>query len=188
MPALYRITTGARLAVGVIGIYAMVAVIDAVRLHWSAAAPSLSQPRGLAHPWHVRVAYRRQLITGRPRWPSRWSCSPSMGAPAVGTIRAEPGRHRGPTPSQHEPAVVVAGRARDRPERAGNRGGTRDQPVGAAASRVVVHGDRQLGGDDAVPVAHARAAGRAPALRHVRTPRSRASRTSSRSASSNSSS
>jgi hypothetical protein len=66
MPALYRITTGARLAAGVIGIYAMVAVIDAVRLHWSAAAPIgyLNLAAWLI-PGMFGVAYRRQLITGR---------------------------------------------------------------------------------------------------------------------------
>jgi hypothetical protein len=66
MPALYRITTGARLAAGVIGIYAMVAVIDAVRLHWSAAAPIgyLNLAAWLI-PGMFGVAYRRQLISGR---------------------------------------------------------------------------------------------------------------------------
>ena len=78
MPALYRITTPARLAAGVIGTYAMVAVIDAVRLHWSAAAPIgyLNLAAWLI-PGMFGVAYRRQLITGAPRWPSRWRCSPS---------------------------------------------------------------------------------------------------------------
>lgn len=66
MPAMSRITTPARLVAGVVGVYAMVAVIDAVRLHWSAAAPLgyLNLAAWLI-PGMFGVAYRRQLITGR---------------------------------------------------------------------------------------------------------------------------
>ncbi|OBK10990.1 acyltransferase family protein [Mycobacterium asiaticum] len=66
IPALYRITTPARLAAGVIGVYAMVAVIDAIRLHWSDAA-SLGYLNLAAWviPGMFGVAYRRGLLTRR---------------------------------------------------------------------------------------------------------------------------
>jgi hypothetical protein len=66
MPVLSRITTPARLAAGVVGVYAGIAVIDAVRLHWSAAAPLgyLNLAAWLI-PGMFGVAYRRRLITGR---------------------------------------------------------------------------------------------------------------------------
>ncbi len=65
MPTLSRITTPARLATGVVGLYAMVAVIDAVRLHWTAAAPLgyLNLAAWLI-PGMFGVAYRRRLLTG----------------------------------------------------------------------------------------------------------------------------
>lgn len=66
MPVLHRITTPTRLAAGVIGVYALVAVIDAVRLHWSAAAPIgyLNLTAWLI-PGMFGVAYRRELLTRR---------------------------------------------------------------------------------------------------------------------------
>lgn len=66
MPMLYRINTAAHLVVGVVGVYAMVAVVDAVRLHWAAAAPIgyLNLAAWLI-PGMFGVAYRRQLLTGR---------------------------------------------------------------------------------------------------------------------------
>lgn len=66
MPVLSRITTPARLVAGVAGVYAMVALIDAVRLHWSAATPIgyLNLAAWLI-PAMFGVAYRRRLLTGR---------------------------------------------------------------------------------------------------------------------------
>jgi hypothetical protein len=66
MPALSRITTPARLVVGVVGVYAMVAAVDAVRLHWSGAS-SLGYLNLAAWliPAMFGVAYRRQLVTRR---------------------------------------------------------------------------------------------------------------------------
>jgi hypothetical protein len=65
-PALYRITSTARFATGVVLVYASIAVVDAVRLHWSAAAPLgyLNLAVWLI-PGMFGVAYRRQLLTGR---------------------------------------------------------------------------------------------------------------------------
>ncbi|MGO9511587.1 MAG: acyltransferase family protein [Mycobacterium sp.] len=65
-PALYRITSTARFATGVGLVYASIAVIDAVRLHWSAAAPLgyLNLAVWLI-PGMFGVAYRRRLLTGR---------------------------------------------------------------------------------------------------------------------------
>lgn len=67
MPVLHRITTPARLAASVMGVYALVALIDAVRLHWPAAAPIgyLNLVAWLI-PGMFGVAYRRELITRRP--------------------------------------------------------------------------------------------------------------------------
>lgn len=66
MPLLARITTATRLAVGVGGVYAVVAAIDAVRLHWPAAAPlgCLNMAAWLI-PGMFGVAYRRRLLNGR---------------------------------------------------------------------------------------------------------------------------
>lgn len=65
IPALSRITTGARLAGGVVAVYTMVAVIDAVRLHWPDLAPIgyLNLAVWLI-PGMFGVAYRRQLLSG----------------------------------------------------------------------------------------------------------------------------
>ncbi|OBJ54838.1 acyltransferase [Mycobacterium sp. 1423905.2] len=66
MPALWHINTPGRLAAGVITGYGAVALIDAVRLHWSAAAPlgylNLSV---WVIPGMFGVAYRRNLLTTR---------------------------------------------------------------------------------------------------------------------------
>lgn len=66
MPALSRITTPARLAVGVLAVYGTIAVIDAARLHWTAAAPLgyLNLSVWLI-PAMFGIAYRRQLLTAR---------------------------------------------------------------------------------------------------------------------------
>jgi len=66
MPVLYRITTTARLAAGVVIVYGAIAVIDIVRLHWPAAAPLgyLNLAVWLI-PAMFGVAYRRRLLTGR---------------------------------------------------------------------------------------------------------------------------
>jgi hypothetical protein len=65
-PALYRITTTPRFVTGVVLVYAAIAVVDAVRLHWSAAAPLgyLNLAVWLI-PGMFGVAYRRELLTGR---------------------------------------------------------------------------------------------------------------------------
>jgi hypothetical protein len=66
IPALSRITTTTRLAVGVIAVYGVVAAIDAIRLHWPAGAPL-----GYVNfavwliPAMFGVAYRRRLLSGR---------------------------------------------------------------------------------------------------------------------------
>jgi hypothetical protein len=64
MPMLYRITTTARLAVGVTAVYAAIAVIDMVRLHWHALSPLgyLNLAVWLI-PAMFGVAYRRHLLT-----------------------------------------------------------------------------------------------------------------------------
>ena len=66
MPVLYRITTTARLAAGVALVYGAIALIDVVRLHWSAAAPLgyLNLAVWLI-PGIFGIAYRRRLLTGR---------------------------------------------------------------------------------------------------------------------------
>ncbi|WP_322857573.1 acyltransferase family protein [Mycobacterium shigaense] len=66
MPALSRITTPGRLAVGVLAVYGAIAVVDAARLHWHAAAPlgCLNLAVWLI-PAMFGVAYRRQLLTAR---------------------------------------------------------------------------------------------------------------------------
>lgn len=66
MPAMSRITTTARLAAGVAVVYGVVAVVDAARLHWAAAAPLgyLNLAVWLL-PGMFGVAYRRRLLTGR---------------------------------------------------------------------------------------------------------------------------
>jgi fucose 4-O-acetylase-like acetyltransferase len=66
MPMLYRITTTARLAIGVTAVYAAIAVIDIVRLHWHALSPLgyLNLAVWLI-PAMFGVAYRRHLLTAR---------------------------------------------------------------------------------------------------------------------------
>lgn len=66
MPALWRITTATRLVGGVAAVYAMVAVVDVLRLHWPALAPIgyLNLAAWLI-PGMFGVAYRRQLLSGR---------------------------------------------------------------------------------------------------------------------------
>jgi Acyltransferase family len=66
MPAMSRINSTARLAAGVAAIYAVVAVVDAVRLHWADAAPLgyLNLAVWLI-PGMFGVAYRRGLLAGR---------------------------------------------------------------------------------------------------------------------------
>lgn len=65
MPVLYRITTAARLAGGVATIYGAIAIIDAIRLHWSALMPLgyLNLAVWLI-PAMFGIAYRRQLLSG----------------------------------------------------------------------------------------------------------------------------
>lgn len=66
MPALSRITTPGRLAAGVAVVYGAIAVIDAIRLHWPAAAALgyLNLAVWLI-PAMFGVAFRRRLLTGR---------------------------------------------------------------------------------------------------------------------------
>ena len=66
MPLLYRITTTARLAVGVAAVYGVIAIIDVVRLHWPAASSLgyLNLAVWLI-PGMFGIAYRRRLLTGR---------------------------------------------------------------------------------------------------------------------------
>ncbi len=66
MPVLARITTGTRLAAGVGVVYAGIAAVDAIRLHWPAAAALgyLNLAVWLI-PAMFGVAYRRGLLTGR---------------------------------------------------------------------------------------------------------------------------
>ena len=66
MPVLYRITTTARLAAGIATVYGAISVIDAVRLHWSAAAPLGYRNKAVwLIPGMLGIAYRRRLLTGR---------------------------------------------------------------------------------------------------------------------------
>lgn len=64
MPLLYRVTTAARLAAGVAGIYVGIAAIDMLRVHWPALAPLgyLNLAVWLI-PAMFGVAYRRGLLT-----------------------------------------------------------------------------------------------------------------------------
>jgi Acyltransferase family len=64
MPAMSRINSTARLAAGVAAIYAVVAVVDAARLHWVSVAPLgyLNLAVWLI-PGMFGVAYRRGLLT-----------------------------------------------------------------------------------------------------------------------------
>ncbi|GAA4290809.1 acyltransferase family protein [Mycobacterium paraffinicum] len=66
MPMLYRITTAGRLAAAVAGVYATIAAIDAIRLHWPAMMPLgyLNLAVWLI-PAMFGIAYRRRLLTGR---------------------------------------------------------------------------------------------------------------------------
>jgi hypothetical protein len=66
MPALYRITTTGRLAVGVAAVYGAIAVIDVTRLHWHALSSLgyLNLAVWLI-PAMFGVAYRRHLLTCR---------------------------------------------------------------------------------------------------------------------------
>lgn len=66
VPALSRITSPTRLAAGVVVVYALVALVDAVRLHWPAMAPLgyLNMAAWLI-PGMFGVAYRRGLLSGR---------------------------------------------------------------------------------------------------------------------------
>ena len=66
MPALFRVTTTARLAAGVATVYGAIAVIDAVRLHWPAASwlGYLNMAVWLI-PGMFGIAYRRRLLSGR---------------------------------------------------------------------------------------------------------------------------
>jgi hypothetical protein len=66
MPMLYRITSTARLAVGVGAVYGAIALIDIVRLHWHAASALgyLNLAVWLI-PAMFGVAYRRHLLTAR---------------------------------------------------------------------------------------------------------------------------
>lgn len=66
MPVLSRITNTARLAAGVAAVYAVVAVIDAVRLHWPVAAPlGYINLAVWLIPAMFGVAYRRRLLGER---------------------------------------------------------------------------------------------------------------------------
>ncbi|OBB91051.1 acyltransferase [Mycobacterium sp. 852002-30065_SCH5024008] len=66
MPVLYRITSAGRLAAAVAGVYATIAAIDAIRLHWPAMMPLgyLNLAVWLI-PAMFGIAYRRRLLTGR---------------------------------------------------------------------------------------------------------------------------
>lgn len=66
MPVLWHITTTRHLAAGVVAVYGAVAVVDAVRLHWPAAAPlGYVNLAVWLIPGMFGVAYRRNLLTGR---------------------------------------------------------------------------------------------------------------------------
>ncbi|OBF57662.1 acyltransferase [Mycobacterium sp. 852002-53434_SCH5985345] len=66
MPVLYRINSAGRLAAAVAGVYAAIAAIDAIRLHWPAMMPLgyLNLAVWLI-PAMFGIAYRRRLLTGR---------------------------------------------------------------------------------------------------------------------------
>ena len=63
VPLLYRITTTIRLALGVAGIYAVVALVDVVRLHTSTAVLGYLNIVVWVIPGMFGVAYRRGLLT-----------------------------------------------------------------------------------------------------------------------------
>ncbi|OBF99830.1 acyltransferase [Mycobacterium sp. 852014-52450_SCH5900713] len=66
MPVLYSINSAGRLAAAVAGVYATIAAIDAIRLHWPAMMPLgyLNLAVWLI-PAMFGIAYRRRLLTGR---------------------------------------------------------------------------------------------------------------------------
>ncbi len=65
-PLLYRITSTGRLAVGVAGVYAGVALVDLIRLHTSTGSPlGYLNMAAWAIPGMFGVAYRRNLLSPR---------------------------------------------------------------------------------------------------------------------------
>jgi fucose 4-O-acetylase-like acetyltransferase len=63
VPLMSRITTATRLAVGVAGVYVVVAAVDAIRLHWHVAAPlGYLNFAVWSIPAMFGVAYRRSLL------------------------------------------------------------------------------------------------------------------------------
>ena len=147
--------------------YAVVAVVDVVRINVDGLSGlGYLNIVGVAHPRHVRrglptrAARRRAALHAR-----RGDARRQRRADVARALRAEPGRHREPAAAEHDSAVAAAGRSRNHDVRVRDCRRTRDRAVGAAATGVVAGGDRQLGCDDAVPVAHAGAAGDASGLR-----------------------
>ena len=160
----------ARLAAGVATVYGAIAAVDVIRLHWPAASALgyLNMAVWLI-PGMFGIAYRRGLLTGRA------ALGTALALLAVNVALV----HWGPyelsmvgTGDHHlsntsPPSLLLAG-TRNHLERVGNPGRASDRSLGAAAAGVVVDRDRQLRGDDPLPLAHARAPGRAPALRRRR--------------------
>ena len=167
VPLLARITTTARLAAAVVGGYAAVAVVDAIRInvHGASAVGYLNMVAWLIPgmlggglpPQPADTAGgsgRRGADDGRQR-----------GAGGVRAVRTEPCRHRNPTAQEHDAAVAPVDRTRNHDVRVGNCRGTRDRPLGATASGVAAGRDRQHRCDDAVSLAYPAATGSAPGVR-----------------------
>ncbi len=167
VPLLARITTTARLLGAVAGTYAFIAVIDAIRINADGAdGIGLPQPGRLVDPGHAR----RRLPPKPPRRPRgaaarRCDVGRQPRADMAGPLRTQPCRHRDPAVEEHDAAIAAAGRSRNHDVRVRDCRCARDRAVGAAAAGVVADRDRQLRGDDAVPVAHPGAAVHASGLR-----------------------
>jgi hypothetical protein len=167
VPLLARITTTRRLVVAIVGACACVAVVDAVRINVEgfSALGYLNMMVWLI-PGMFGVAYRRRVLEGR----AALTLGVVMLAINVALMTAGPyelslvGIETQQLKNMTPPSLLLAGHAimmcafviaAMPPDRA----------VGATAAGLVARGDRQLGRDDAVPVAHPAAAGHAPGFR-----------------------
>ena len=116
VPLLARITTTGRFVVAVVGTYAFVAVVDAIRIN----VRRLSRHAGLPEhgrvgdPRHVRSRLPPPTPAGQGRADARRrDARGQRRTPGARTVRAEPGRHRDPASEEHDAAVAATGRARN---------------------------------------------------------------------------
>jgi hypothetical protein len=170
VPLLSRVTTTGRLLGAVAATYVFIAVIDANRIN-ADGLPGLGYLNLVAWliPGMLGVAYRRKLLAGRAalllvvmfavNLALMW-----LGPYELSLVGIETQHLKNMTP----PSLVLTGHAIMMCAFA--IAAAAASVVGAAAAGVVVDRDRQLRGDDAVPVAHPAAAGNASVLRLPRSP------------------